>query len=669
MSISADSARHSPLATRHSEVEAAAVVRPRTTGELLDDAWRLYFADAPALLLLSGLFLAPAFAALLLLIGLPAPSNAILSLPAPLLTLALLVLTGVGSGACQEWLRARAEGRTPSPAGCLAAAFRRGMPHAAARALALLGPMLGLGVWLSFVSATENGGGSADGGQLLWRLLLTAVACLPGLLVWPILATLPAFLASGKSRIRGDLAEHFRQTGSDTGKSGVVTLSRVALLILAVVNLHLLIGVGLWVLDGLAGLDAAFVGMQLSIDNPVYDLALFLLAWLLLAPFFEACNFLLYVDARSRHEGLDLQLRVQRVFPTAERKRVGALALLLGALWLTAAPARADENYDAVHAARLDVQRIAREAAADDPYHGLPWQNQLARTADQLGRSGVSPAWFRKEINGFAQLEKSQALRTLTDLDDRLGLLEETLPHDGGAFKAPSEDDLIKRLQQPGDHPPVVQPEQAPDRPKDQTQEDNPDDPKNRKKPDDQDGGGPHPGLIDAGGFSGCGPVVLMLAAGLALAVLAVGAVMLIAHRRKAAPAVKRPAVPARTVRRTEEPREPLPIDRPLAELWREADDLARQDKHREAVARFTWRYCPCCTAGSCCASRRRAPTASTSGKCGWRRRRRPPCTRPSRSSPPCLSANGTAIAPATRPSSAPARKLAEEVQGLAREA
>ena len=357
MSTVADSTRHSPLATRHS---SDAVVRPRTTGELVDDAWRLYFADAPALLLLSGLFLAPAFAALLFLTALPAPTIPGLSLLAPLLTLALLVLTGVGSGACQEWLRARAEGRTPTPAGCLAAAFRRVLPHAAARSLALLAPMLGLGVWLSFVSATENRGGSADDAQLLWRLLLTAVACLPGLLVWPVTATLPSFLASGKSRTAGDLAEHFRQTGSDTGKGGVVTVGRAALLILAVVNLHLLVGVGLWVLDGLAGLDASFLAMQLSLANPVYDLALFLLAWLLLAPFFEGCNFLLYVDSRSRHEGLDLQLRVRRAFPTAERKRVGALALLLGALCLTAGTARADDKYDAVHAARLEVQRVAR---------------------------------------------------------------------------------------------------------------------------------------------------------------------------------------------------------------------------------------------------------------------------------------------------------------------
>ena len=100
--------------------------------------------------------------------GCPSPANPALRLLPPLLPLALLVLTGLGSGACQEWLRARAERRKPTPfAGCLAAAFRRGLPHAAARALALVGPLLGLGVWLSTVSLTEKPGGTADPGLLL----------------------------------------------------------------------------------------------------------------------------------------------------------------------------------------------------------------------------------------------------------------------------------------------------------------------------------------------------------------------------------------------------------------------------------------------------------------------------------------------------------------------
>ena len=36
-------------------------IRPRTTGQILDDAWRLALADAPLLLTLSSLFSVPVF--------------------------------------------------------------------------------------------------------------------------------------------------------------------------------------------------------------------------------------------------------------------------------------------------------------------------------------------------------------------------------------------------------------------------------------------------------------------------------------------------------------------------------------------------------------------------------------------------------------------------------
>ena len=379
--------------------EGAAIVQPRTTGELLDDAWRLYLADAPALLLLSGLFLAPAFAALLLLTdmpkaansGLPGQAYTALWLLAPLPLLVLLVLTGVGSGACQEWFRALAEGRKPTAGACLAAAFRRWSAHATARALALVPALLAVGalLWLSTVVFTDKPGGEASGCQLIWDLLLTGAAVFTAIMLWPLLATIHAFLASAKGWSRTSSSEYLRLARADSTKAGVLTLMRLAVLVLAVVNLHLLIAAGLWILDGLAGLDAAFVGMQLTISNPVYDLALVLLAWLLLAPFFEACNFLLHVDARSRHEGLDLQLRVQRVFPTAERKRVAALAVLMGVLCL-AAPARADATYDAVHAGRLDVQSVAQQAAKEAPYQGRRWQTELSNTASRLEHSGAA---------------------------------------------------------------------------------------------------------------------------------------------------------------------------------------------------------------------------------------------------------------------------------------
>ena len=291
--------------------EGAAVIRPRTTGELLDDAWRLYFADAPVLLLLTGAFLAPAFGALLLLAALPSPSDSALRLLPPLLPLPLLVLTGLGSAACQEWLRGRAESKRPSFTGCLTAAARRGLAHVAARAAALASVLPGLGISLAALSLTDF--------PIWLRCFLAGAAWLPALLLWPLLAPAHAFLASGKAQTPGGFGEYVRLARYDPTKVGVVTLSRLALLALVFVNLHLLVEVGLEVLDSFAGFDAAFIAMQLTIANPVYDLTLALFSWLLLAPFFEASNFLTLVDARARREGLDLQVRVQSVFSGAER--------------------------------------------------------------------------------------------------------------------------------------------------------------------------------------------------------------------------------------------------------------------------------------------------------------------------------------------------------------
>ncbi|HZY84429.1 MAG TPA: hypothetical protein VFE78_06340, partial [Gemmataceae bacterium] len=110
-------------------------IRPRTTGELLDDAWRLALADYPWLGLLSGLFLVPFFCVVVLLLSRPAPENWAVRLLLPALAALLLVLTGLGSGACQELFRLRAEGKPVGPAPCLRGALRRGLEHGAARAV------------------------------------------------------------------------------------------------------------------------------------------------------------------------------------------------------------------------------------------------------------------------------------------------------------------------------------------------------------------------------------------------------------------------------------------------------------------------------------------------------------------------------------------------------
>ena len=461
----------------------------------------------------------------------------------PLLPLTLLVFTGLGSGACQEWFRARAEGKTPSFSSCLNAAGRRGLAHAAARAVALT---------------------------------------LPAFVFWPFLATIHAYFASGKTHSLANLSEYARQARYDPTKTAVVTWSRLALLVLLFINLHLLVEAGLWVLTSLAGFDAAFVALQLTLANPVYDLALVLLAWLLLAPFAEASNFLLHMDARTRQEGLDLQIRVQNAFPTAERKRVGALVVLLGAFFFGAGSTHAETAYDAVHATRAAVERISGEVETADPYDGAHWAPELRQLANRLNKAGAF-GWFAARIMDFASRDRKDAMRLLTDLDQRLGLLEETLPREDGSPKTTSKDDLKKLLQQPDAGRPVVdvRPEDETDKPK---EEEKPKEIKKEEQDDESGGGRPHQVLMAPPALAGCGPAGLMLLAGLALAVMVVGAVLFIASRNNRPRPARAPLVAAKTMQQTTERHEPQPHERPPAELWREADEQARGEQYLQAV-------------------------------------------------------------------------------------
>src|SRR5262249_31453277 len=82
-------------------------------------------------------FTAPAMIALLLLLTQTAgdaPGSALLL---PGLLALLIPLTGLGSGACQEAFRQRAEGQTPTVGSCLMAALRHRIDHIAARAVIL----------------------------------------------------------------------------------------------------------------------------------------------------------------------------------------------------------------------------------------------------------------------------------------------------------------------------------------------------------------------------------------------------------------------------------------------------------------------------------------------------------------------------------------------------
>src|ERR1700683_411345 len=100
-------------------------VRPRSTGEILDDAWRLYRSNAPLLLAATGLFMLPAASALALTLTQPPGEARWLRWPWPALAALLLPLTGLGAGACQEVFHRWTEDRPVSLSRCLRAAVGR----------------------------------------------------------------------------------------------------------------------------------------------------------------------------------------------------------------------------------------------------------------------------------------------------------------------------------------------------------------------------------------------------------------------------------------------------------------------------------------------------------------------------------------------------------------
>src|SRR5262249_4829716 len=144
----------------------------------------------------------------------------------------------------------------------------------------------------------------------LFGLSLTTLFSFP---LWSACNSLHVLLSEGASRSGTLLSELRRDVAAAPGKAAALVLSRLPLLFFLALQLHLLAKVVFWVVDNLGGFDTSLVDVQLSLFvNPVYTLALFLLSWLLLAPFFECSNFLLHTDIRTRQEGLDLQYHVQR---------------------------------------------------------------------------------------------------------------------------------------------------------------------------------------------------------------------------------------------------------------------------------------------------------------------------------------------------------------------
>jgi len=539
-------------------------LRPRSSGEILDDAWRLFRADTAALLVLTCLFQVPAFSALLLLLAQPLPQSWVGQLLRPLTTALLLTLTGLGSGACQELFRRRAGGEVVTLSGCLAASLRRSVGHLTARASGLLGILLGLGCLL-----------------------------VPGLTLWAATTTLHAQLAGARTGSLGDV-QPGREARFDPGKAGAVTLSRLPLLVLAVVNVVLLVQMGLWVAGNLGGLNVALLSYELSPANPVFLTAAALLSWMLLTPYFEASSFLLSLDTRVRQEGLDLLYRVQRAFGgTAVARVLGRSVLAVGLCVGLVAAALPSETVDNVRAVRADLTRIAGEVRQADPYPGgqrwLPGLERLAGQLEQGGQVGRQRyRWFRQGLEAFADRSQKDAIAVLESLAGRLELLEENLTP-APAAPCPSKEE-IKGLLRPG--PDAEDEEPRPGSRKarqERKQDERPAGKDGKREGDDAAAGQPRrqseTGLV--GPVSGeLGQTGFSILIGLFLAVLAAAAVLWW-RQRKSRPAAGK--TPAGKQVQVQDVAPPLPHERTPADLFRQAEDLARTGQYKEAVRSLYW--------------------------------------------------------------------------------
>lgn len=535
-------------------------VRPRTTGEILDDAWRLVLADAPLLLTLTGFFTIPLAVGLLALLTHSPPGAWQDQLWLPALIATVLPLTGLSSGASQEAFRCWTEDQPATLGRCLIAALRHGLDHAAARVVVLSMTVLGMTCLL-----------------------------LPGLLIWAACAPVHALIADGKVHWFEACQTASREMQRNAAKAVTVTVSRLVLLLFALVNLHLLVRVALWIADDLAGFDGSVAAAVLEPANPVYDLALVLTVWLLLAPYAEACNYLLQVDARARYEGLDLWYRAQRLFPKISKERAGVFLLVIGSCFLGASFGRADdERLGTVRVVRKELAQITREVQAAEPYPGGErWQTRLqdlaGRLQEQAGRQPQRYRWFGQAAAGFGRHNRNDALQALAELDQRLALIEESLTRpDEAAGSLRSKEETRSRLPPAPDHPERRRsepPETAKKEPAEAKR------PVRRDEPG-LDGPGPRagrgPGLVAPVAFEGLGTIGWMLVAGLLIAFL-VYALLQWSRRQKPV----RPKSQAAVVAAAEPSLEALVVhadQKTVENLWRQADELARKGQFLEAV-------------------------------------------------------------------------------------
>lgn len=551
-------------------------IRPRTTGEIMDDAWRLYLSNGPTLLLLSTLFQAPLAMLVLILITTRPPENFLAQLVLPAVTALAVPLTGLGSGACQAAFHVWSEGLFPQGIplwACLRSAWRNGLKHAAARVVVASLSLVGI-----------------------------VVMVLPGLTVWGGSGPVHPILA-GKDGMGGGegLFHAFQTAGQESqrqpGKALALMLGRGVLLAFAVVNLHTLALVGVWVGESMAGFDWAALTAWLSLrHNPIYTISLVLLAWLLLAPFSEAVNFLFHVDARARYEGLDLWHRARKHFRLAEKATMTSIVISLAALLSCLMPVRGadalacvcSDPLKRVTTARQEITVIRQEVNTKNPFPGGGyWTARLQQIAAQLDPDGNRNLgkyrWFHHSIQDFARHDREVASVVLDDIDQKLGLIEdnlmiqaepEVIPGPGNRSK--EEIKALLPADREGEALDEPQKPKLKNRQKADTREDEREiEVRERQRETGR-------GMVAPASTSGLNSMAWIVFWGI---MLAAGAVAILIARRNWTPrpiAAKAPLVEATKPSLQNLLAHANP--RTVAELWQRADDLARKGQFLEAV-------------------------------------------------------------------------------------
>ncbi len=554
-------------------------VRPRRTGEILDDAWRLALSDLPLLLALSGLFLLPAVGLFLWLLTQPPPDALWARLLLPALAAGLLLLTGLGSGACQEAFHSWAEEHPPRLGECLAAACKRGLNHVTAQALMLALPLAAL-VW-AFVPGLPTAGA--------WVLGFAFLALFAP--VWMGGLGRHVALAAGQKNLWRAWRHSLRASGRHAGRALVVVTVRVFLLLFAAVNLHLFARFFFWAAEDLGGVNVALLRILTALDNVSYLIALFALAWWLLAPYAEAVHYLFFIDARMRYEGLDLWYRVEELFPVektptqpgpAEPSKgppkvlVPVLALLA---LLPPSRAAAGDPLTVVRAARREVAAVRREVKETTPHRGgQRWVGALRRVGERLDSQGGRQGgyrWYHRAVEGFADLPQPQALKVLDRVEGRLSLIEESLTPPEGEPLTPEQ---IKAL---------VSPNGRGARPKVKMEDERPPEKEEKKKQDFENAPVFRPpaggGLVGGAAVgAGVAKVLLFVLIGLAVAAVVVGVALLVVQWQKSR-RTARPRQQGATGPEGEEFLDEPDRQDPVA-LWRQADELARGGNFLGAV-------------------------------------------------------------------------------------